>query len=260
MNLIKSCGIKGLQVLLAVLLLSSCASNKSILYLQNSDAVSKEGTVKFENKLQADDILVITVTSDPPSLANPFNIIFLNMASTEMRTMNNDALISYQIDPEGNIDFPVLGKMALAGLTRTEAESKIKTMLADYLPKAGVNLRVLNFKVSVIGEVVRPGEQMVAGDRFTLLEAISRAGDLTIYGNRKEVMVIREVDGVRTINEIDISDADFVNSPYYYLAHNDMIYIKPNKTRVNSSVIGPNVTVAISAISLIITIIALSVR
>lgn len=260
MNFIKGYGFKIIQLLLVVLLFTSCASNRSILYLQNSKSVDNQAAAKYENKLQPDDNIIITVTSDPPKLANSFNLIYLNMASTELRTVNNDELISYQIDQNGEIDFPVLGKIKLGGLTRIEAELKIKELLTDYLPKAGVNLRVINFKISVIGEVVRPGEQVVVGDRVTLLEAVSRAGDLTIYGDRKDIQLIREVDGKITVTQIDITQADFINSPYYYLAHNDVIYVKPNKTRVNSSVVGPNITVGLSALSLLITIIALSVR
>lgn len=260
MNFIKVGVFKAIQLLVIVLFISSCASKKSILYLQNNELINKENDAIYENKLQPDDNLVITVTSNPPALANQFNIIYLNMASTESRTTQNEELISYLIDQRGEIDFPVIGKIKLAGLTRVEAELKIKELLKDYLPKAGVNLRVLNFKISVMGEVVRPGVQRITGDRATILEAISLAGDLTIYGNRKDVNLIREVDGKITITEIDITQADIINSPYYYLSHNDVIYIKPNKTRINSSIIGPNITVGISAISLLITIIALSIR
>jgi polysaccharide export outer membrane protein len=216
--------------------------------------------MKYENKLQPDDDLIITVTSSRPDLVNKFNLMYLNMSSTEMRTMTDDRLYSYLIDQNGEINFPVIGKIKLAGLTRIEAQTKIKNILKDYVTDAEVSLRVLNFEVHVTGEVARPGIQVIRGDRVTLLEALSAAGDLTIYGNRENIKLLREVDGVKTITEIDITKADFINSPYYYLAHNDYIYVEPNKTRVNSSVIGPNVTVAISAISLLITIIALSTR
>lgn len=253
--------LRGFSAVLLVLLLSSCGSNKKIHYLQNAQAAMSDNKVmKYENVLQPDDNLIITVTADRPELVKDYNLLYLNMRSSDLTTMTDPRLYSYEIDQEGNIEFPTLGKIKVAGLTRTEAESKIKGLLNDYVKSAEVSLRVLDFKVSVMGEVAKPGVVNVNGDRMTILEALSFSGDLTIYGDRKSVTVLREINGVKTINEVDLTQADFINSPYYYLAHNDVIYVKPNKTRVNSSVIGPNVTVAISAISLLITIIALSTR
>lgn len=244
---------------LLAIMLGSCASNKKILYLQETAPIG-ESSLKYENVLQPDDVLLITVTADEPELANPFNLIYLNARSTEARSGNNDVLFSYLIDQEGNIEFPVLGKIKLVGLTRTQAEDKIRGLLANQIVNPGVSLRVLNFKISVLGEVQNPGLKAVGGDRITLLEALSLAGDLTVYGKRKNILIIRENEGVKTMAEVDITTTDFINSPYYYLAHNDVVYVKPNKTKVNSSVIGPNLTVGLSAISLLVTIIALSTR
>jgi len=255
--------IKHIIVLfIAVLFLSSCNSNKRIVYFSNNKIAADSTALKYETVLQPDDILLITVTSVDAELANNFNLMYLNAQSTESRTTANEDLFSYLIDQQGEIDFPVLGKIKLAGLTRIEAELKIKELLRTKgsLKNAGVNLRLLNFKFSVTGEVRNPGTYPVRGDRITVLEAVSMAGDLTIYGKRKDITIIREIDGVRTMNTVDITDASIITSPYYYLAHNDVIYVKPNKTRVNSSVVGPNITVGISAISLLITIITLSLR
>lgn len=245
-------------LLCMVLFLTSCASNKNILYIQNPP---QQGTVlKYENTLQPDDQLLITVTADEAEIAKDFNLLYLNLQSTETRNASDQSLYTYQVDQAGEITFPVLGKIRLAGLTRIQAEDKIKALLKDYIVNAGVTVRVVNFKVSVLGEVNKPGEINVTGDRITILEALSKAGDMTIYGKRKEILLIREKDGIQTITPVDITKSDFITSQHYYLAHNDVLYIKPNKTRVNSSVIGPNITVGISALSLIITIIALSTR
>jgi polysaccharide export outer membrane protein len=253
--------IKRIVVFIAtVIVLSSCASNKNVLYIQNSSGVTVDNTLTYANVLQTDDNIIITVTSAEPELASQFNLMYLNLRSSEIRTLSDENLYTYLINQNGDIDFPVLGTIKIAGLTRIEAENKIKELLKKHIVDPGVSIRVINFKVSVLGEVLRAGSQHVVGDRVTLLEAISMAGDLTIYGNRKEIMIIREADGVKTISEVDITDANFINSPYYYLDHNDVVYVKPNKTRVNSSVIGPNITVGISALSLLITIIALSTR
>ncbi|NDI97568.1 polysaccharide export protein [Flavobacterium sp. LaA7.5] len=244
------------------LLLTSCVSKKKIIYLQQDvNSQQASDTIKYESKLQPDDVLLITVTSDQPELASRYNLMYINMRSVEMRsTPNNDALISYLIDQNGEINFPGLGKIKLAGLTTIEAEMEIKDKLKDYLVNPGVVIRLLNYKVSVLGEVSRPGNQIISGQRITLFEALSGAGDMTIYGQRKNVTVIRHDNGVVTVNEVDITSSDFVNSPFYYLTHNDVVYVKPNKTKINSSAVGPNITVGISAISLLITIIAFATR
>jgi len=252
-------GFKTFIFMCALMILTSCASNKKIVYLNEQSSLS-DSVLKYENVLQPDDILVITVTSEEPELASPFNLMYLNTRSTEARNGNNDALFTYLIDQEGNIDFAGVGEIKLAGLTRIEAENKIKDILSKQIVNPGVILRLLNFKISVLGEVQAPGVKSVAGERVTLLEALSMAGDLTIYGKRKNITIIRENSGVKTIAEVDITNTDFINSPYYYLNHNDVVYVKPNKTKVNSSVIGPNLTVGLSAISLIVTIIALSTK
>ncbi|WP_294819408.1 polysaccharide biosynthesis/export family protein [uncultured Flavobacterium sp.] len=251
---------RGIFFLIAVFVFASCASRKEMLYLTNNP-VESSSTVKFETTLQPDDNLIITVTSNEPKLANDFNMLYLTAQGTQvMQVGSNTILYSYLIDQNGEIDFPVLGKLKLSGLTRVEAEQKLRDLLVKQISDVGVNLRVLNFKVTVEGEVNNPGPVSVVGDRITIFEAIGYAGDLTIYGKRQNVKLIREKDGVKTIVTLDLTDGSIINSPYYYLAHNDLIYVEPNKTRINSSVIGPNLTVGISALSLIVTIIALSTR
>lgn len=239
-------------------LLVSCAPNRSILYLQDFENVNPN-LQSYANTIQPDDNVMITVTADEPELAAPFNNLYLNEKSTDSKTSNN-AMLGYLVDFDGNIDFPRVGKLKLAGLTRVEAEEKIKSLLRPFITNPGINLRILNFKISVLGEVVRPGSQVIDGDRITLLEALSNAGDLTIYGKRNKILLLRESESIRSISEIDITSTDFIDSEYYYLNHNDVVYVSPNKTRVNASVIGPNLTVALSAVTLLISIISLSTR
>ncbi|RZJ76864.1 MAG: polysaccharide export protein [Flavobacterium sp.] len=244
-----------------VLILSSCASNKKIIYLNEAAAGTTSSLVEYQNKLQPDDNLIITVTADEPTLAAPFNLMYVNSQTSQLTNINSsDALTSYLIDQNGEIDFAGIGKVKLSGLTRIEAENKIKELVSREIVDPVINLRLINFKVSVMGEVLRPGTIRIVGDRVTILEALSLAGDMTIYGKREDIMVIREANGAKTVNYVDITDKDIINSPFYYLDQNDLIYVKPNKTRVNSSVIGPNLTVGISALSLVVTIIALSLR
>jgi polysaccharide export outer membrane protein len=164
---------------------------------------------------------------------------------------------TYLVDSKGEISFPVIGSIKMGGLTRTEAVEKLKSELEKYVKNPIVNLRIVNYKVSVFGEVLRPGTYNIRTERVTLPEVISMAGDMTIYGSRNNVLVIREENGQKTHSFIDMTQADFINSPYYYLTQNDQVYIEPNKTRINSAAVGPNIAVGISALSLIITIIAL---
>lgn len=239
----------------------SCASRKDVAYLQTelSKNSSNDGSkgLSYEIFLQPDDMLQIMVSAENPEVAAPFN---LKSEPVEGAMSGQNQGEGYLIDKNGEINFPQIGKIKLGGLTRLEAIDKIKTLLQGYITNPFVHIKVLNFKVSVLGEVKNPGVFPVNGERITLLEALSISGDMTIYGKRKEVLLIRETNGVKTINKVDITSSDFVNSPNYYLTQNDIVYVEPNKTRVNSSVVGPNVGIWISGLSLAITIIALITR
>ena len=231
--------------------LFSCGSPQKIIYLQNIDNI--DGTVQsFEPTLQPDDLLSIIVSAETPEVTLPFNI---PMIQGNYQVGNNQSGIkTYLVDIDGNIDFPVLGKIKLGGLTHTAAKDKLVAAVSEYVKEPAVNLRILNYKVSVLGEVSRPGPVPIESQRITLLEAISAAGDLTIYGKRENILVIREAQGKKSYNRVDITKADFLNSPFYYLVQNDIVVVEPNRTRINSSVIGPNITVIFSGISLLITI------
>ena len=245
------------------LVFSSCVSKKEIVYFGGIDS-SQSSTVSsnYEAKLQADDMLLIIVSAPDPEAAIPYNLIAFSTGenSSDKTTSGGIRYQTYLIDNAGNIEFPVLGKLKLGGLSKTEAVEKIKDELKKYITSPIVNMRIVNYKVSVMGEVVRPSSYTIQSERITLPEALSLAGDLTIFGNRKNILVIREMDGIKTHNFIDITSADFINSPFYYLDQNDIIYVEPNKTKVNSSAVGPNVTATISAVSLLITIVALLIR
>jgi polysaccharide export outer membrane protein len=246
------------------LVFSSCVSKKNIIYFQNISNLPDRGSVNYEPRLKADDQLMIIVSAPDPEVVKDFNLAAIPLMNPSVSNMNiASSQLQYQtylIDHSGNINFPVLGTVKLGGLTRAEAIEKLLKELKAYVKEPIVNLRILNFKVSLLGELTRPGTFNINSERITLPEALAMAGDMTIYGNRKKVLIIREIEGKKTHNYVDLTSSDFINSPFYYLTQNDVIYIEPNKTKVNSSVIGPNVTVAISALSLVITIIALAIR
>lgn len=242
-------------------LMGSCASSEKFALLQNVTANSQSKTADFQAVLQPDDLLMIIISTDNPIIAQPYNLSTVNVAGieTEIGIMQQRQL-NYQIDQEGNIQMPNLGTVKAAGKTRNQLMVDISKLLEGKIENPVITIRILNYKVSVQGEVNKPGTFTIATERITLLEALSMAGDLTIYGKRDNILVIREENGVKSFQKVDITKGDFVDSPYYYLSQNDVVYVEPNKTRVNSSVIGPNITVGISALSLIITIIALTTR
>lgn len=245
--------------IIAVTFLTSCASKKKILYMQ--DAIANVETKDYEAILQPDDVLLIIVSSENPEVAASYNLASVTMQGSTESSITERRLQTYVIDKTGNIEFPVIGTVKLAGLTKLQAIAHIKDLLKEHVADAIVNLRILNFEVTVLGEVSKPGSYTINSERVTLLEALGKAGDLTVYGNRENVTIVRQTDdGKTSAYKVDLTKSDFVTSPYYYLRQNDVVYVEPNKTRVNSSVIGPNLTVGISALSLIVTIIALSIR
>jgi polysaccharide export outer membrane protein len=242
-----------LIALFVVLFLSSCASRKDIVYLQDveNDATINQA-LSYEPVIKCDDMLSVIVAADQPDLTIPFNLP--QIQGNYQVSDNQEGIKTYLVDAAGYIDFPVIGKVKLAGLTRTQAKNELEVKIKEYIKEPSVNLRILNYKISVLGEVNKPNTYKIASERVTLLEAISLAGDMTIYGKRNNVLVIREVDGKKTFNRVDLTNKDFISSPFYYLNQNDVVMVEPNKTKINSSVIGPNLTVTISALSLLTTI------
>jgi polysaccharide export outer membrane protein len=243
-----------------VLFLFSCASKKDLVYYQDIDAIAAAGkSTSYEIKIQPDDLLMIIVSAEDPEIAAPFNLKSISIQSpgkldavTGQQTMQ-----LYLTDANGFIEFPVLGKLKVSGMSRSEVLQMLQQKIGVYIKNPIINLRVMNFKVSVQGEVNLPGTYPVASDRITLIEALTMAKDLTIYGKRNNILVIREIDGVKSYNRVDITKSDFIHSPFYYLAQNDVVYVEPNKNKINGAAIGPNTGVIISISSLLITLITL---
>jgi polysaccharide export outer membrane protein len=247
---------------LFVLMFFSCASRKDSVYYQNIDSLpAQEKANSYEIKIQPDDLLLIIVSADDPETAIPFNLSSASVPSAYNMTAlrGQETIQSYLVDAGGTIDFPVLGKLKVAGLSRTEVMQLLEGKIAQYIKNPIINLRLMNFKVSVQGEVTLPGTYSVSSDRITLIEAISMAKDLTIYGKRDNILIIREINGVKSYNRVDITKADFIHSPFYYLAQNDVVYVEPNKTKINGAAVGANTGVIISITSLLITVITLIV-
>ena len=251
--------LKIIIALVCIFTFASCASSKKIAYLEKTSDLSSE--LKFETTLQPDDQLMILVNSENPEIAAPYNLKSVTVQGTNETGISQERMQNYILDQEGNIDFPLIGKINLLGLNRNQASEKIKNILKNgYINDPSIYIRLLNFKISVLGEVNNPGIYPVQGERVTLIEALALAGDLTIYGKRNSILLIREKNGVKTYEKIDITNTDFINSKNYYLSQNDVIYVEPNKTKVNSSAVGPNLTIGISALSLVVTILALTIK
>ena len=260
--------IRKIFLLLAVTLLEGCTSYKSVPYLQNSDQINLESSSLplYDARIMPKDLLVITVNTSDPQVAAPFNLTVqspLNANSTSnLYTTSQAVLQQYLVDNSGNINFPVLGSLHLGGLTKNQAEALITERLGAYLKETPVvTVRMVNYKISVMGEVTRPGTFTVNNEKINVLEALAMAGDLTIYGVRDNVKLIREDEqGRRNIHTLNLNDANLILSPYYYMQQNDILYVTPNKAKAKNSDIGNSTTLWVSATSIMVSIASLIVN
>lgn len=257
---------KSLAVTVMAVLLASCGSTKNVAYFQNSDSVDLSNSqVLYDARIMPKDVLNITVTATDAEAALPFNMTVpttLNQAQTS--TYAQALLQSYLVDNDGDVDFPKIGRVHLGGLTKTEAEKLICEKIKPYMSANEnpiVTVRMTNYKISVLGEVNRPGMYTVGNEKITVLEALAQAGDLTIYGVRNNVKLVREDStGLKSIHVLNLNDANIINSPYYYLQQNDMIYVEPNKVKAQNSSVGSMTTLWFSATSILISIATLVVN
>ncbi len=250
----------GLFALLLVLI-SSCSSQKEIIYLQGAeDGYQRAIEDSFEVRIKPDDMISIMVNSRDAELAQMFNLPLVSY-NLGTRTTGQNTVLTYLVDCDGNIDFPQLGTIHVEGMTRSELTKHIKGLLVagGYVNDPVVTVQYQNFQVAVIGEVSRPGSFTVTSDRITIFDALSMAGDMTIYGTRSNVKVIREDKGERTVAVVDLRSGDILESPYYYLQQNDVVYVEPNKVRAGQSEINSNRTLGTyaSVLSVLLTLVAL---
>ena len=234
-----------LSILLVLLVVSaaSCSTYKKINYIQ--DAQLDTALTMIANQgilIQPMDMISIVVSSRAPELARIYNLpVVTYQAGSESSVSNfNQRLIGYSVDNDGNIQFPELGTIHVAGLNRWQLAELIREKLSSLVKDAVVTVQFMNFKISVTGEVTSPGVFDISGDKITIFEAISLARNLTIYGRRDGVYVIREQNGSRTIYQVDLRTVDMFNSPAYYLQQNDVVYVEPNKVRAGQSTINEN--------------------
>mgnify|MGYP001143427280 CR=1 FL=1 len=268
---------KSIAILMAAITLASCQSYKKVPYLQSykslTDKSYKEIVINEVNQqdtlydahIQPKDLLNITINTTDPQAAAPFNLTmqtYNNIAQSNASTTSQPALQQYLVDNAGEIDFPVIGRLKVGGLTKNAAENLIREQLRPYLKEIPiVTVRMSNYKISVLGEVNSPGTFTINNEKVNIFEALAMAGDMTVYGIRTNVKLIREdADGKREIKELDLTQSDFVLSPYFYLRQNDILYVTPNKTKAKNSDIGNTTTTVISATSILVSIASLIVN
>ena len=215
---------------------TSCISSKKMIYLQGVDSLANPAQViqqDYELRIKPDDQLYTMVSSKEPELLAPFANTQILGSSTSGGGTNIQETTGVQVDKNGKIDVPVLGEIQAAGLTRLQLADEIKKRLEEgqYIKDPAVSVRIKGLKISVMGEVSNPGVHEMAGDRITLLEALSMAGDLTPTAKRTNILVLREEEGKRHTYTVDLtSGRDVLESPCYYLQQNDVVYVEPNKS------------------------------
>ncbi|WP_417886294.1 polysaccharide biosynthesis/export family protein [Zunongwangia sp.] len=239
--------------LVASLFLNSCVSRRKIAYLQGEGKL-KINMVTNNLKIKPDDVLTIRVSTAEQDAALPFN---LTKTVGQPGVSGNVELETYLVSNDGTINFPIVGKVHVVGYTNIELAEKIKQKISDYVKDAIVNVRVLNFKISVLGEVKNPGTFTVEDDHISLPQALGLAGDMTIYGKRKKVLVVRQEKGMQTRNYVDITDPDIAESPYYNLQQNDIIYVEPVGAKRQSASGLSTASGYISLVSVIISAVVL---
>ncbi|WP_207421475.1 polysaccharide biosynthesis/export family protein [Desertivirga brevis] len=224
-----------LNFIVLLMILSSCGSYRKTAYFQDlQNKASKESITNFTPIIiQPEDILGINVSSLNPEASAIFNYNLNTVTGTNQNNPNNP-VIGYLVDRKGEIQLPLVGNFKVSGLTTSQVRDNLRKELLKYLKEPVVNIRLINFKVSVMGDVARPGVYQVQNERLTLPEAISMAGDLNITALRNNITLIRETNGTREFLPVDLTSKDLFNSPYYYLKSNDVIYVQPGKNKYAS--------------------------
>lgn len=244
-----------------VLLLSvGCTSQKKLTYFNGidknaADTINSKINFRHEGRIVSGDNLGITVSAQDPKAVANFNLPFVSFSSPGSdQIYAAQTLQPYTVDKEGNINFPVVGKIKAEGLTRTELVNVITNELKPYVQNPIVNLQFMNSTVTVLGEVNKPGQYPLANERTTLLDALGLAGDMTPYGKRENVLISREVNGKIEFARLNLNNGSIFTSPYFYVLQNDVIYVEPNSVK---SVSSQNIPLYLSSVSTLATLVTL---
>lgn len=250
-------------------LLSSCSTIKNVKYFKDipdTTQFTRLADLKYtEPKIQADDILSINIQTVDPFATQSLiqgNVQNSAIGSTSAGSTGGQTIAGYLVDNKGNIEMPVIGKVMLAGLTTEQARDVVREKASQYYKSPTVNLRFANFRITILGEVTKPGTYVVSNEKINILDALGLAGDLTVYGKRENVVLLRQQEnGSREFIRLDLSKSDILNSPYYFLKQNDYIYIEPSKSKIASSdaIQNRNITILTTLGGLLISIVAIVV-
>lgn len=254
---------KIIYLLVSACITVSCVQVKDISYFQQtSQSQTVLNSVKYDARIKPKDILSITVVSSEPVASRRYNLITPQIEETFNAIQSQPTLQNYLVDSEGNINFPSLGTLKVKGLSTKELEIGIEKQLKPFFTEEMpvITVRIMNYSVNVLGEVLRPGKFETTNGRMTIFEGLAMAGDMTIYGRRDNVKVLRENEsGERVIYTLNLNDKKLFDSPAFFLEQNDVVYVEPNQTRANSSRFGAAENYRISTISVLISLATLGV-
>jgi polysaccharide export outer membrane protein len=247
--------------MILIMFMSSCVSKKDIIYFQNNEIDQSKVSNSYKTIIKPDDLLQITITALDVEAVRPFNLVAVTYSSSSNSASGVVQQQNYLVDKNGEIDFPVLGKIKIGGLSREDLNTFLKNKLdPDYIKNPNINISISNYKISVLGDVRSPGSYSIFNERITILEAIALAGDLNISAQRDKILVIREENGKKVHYNIDLLSKEVFISPVYYLQQNDVIYVKPNYAQIQSASSNSNTSLFISITGLFITIVSLIIR
>ncbi|PIN28209.1 polysaccharide biosynthesis/export family protein [Prevotella intermedia] len=245
-----------IMVVTVILMMVGCGSSKEVAYWQNIDSISLAASKGlYDAKIMPKDELTILVQTTDPVTSEPFNL------RATGQTSNKDQITGYLVDNDGMINFPIVGKIHVAGLTKTECEDLIKSKIQPYLARTEnplVSVRTSSYRITVIGEVNKPGVIRIGTEKISLIEALAEAGDMTIYGKRDNVLLVREdKSGEKHKVRLNMNDANIINSPYYYLQQNDIVYVEPHKVKARNTFFGSNTSIFYSVIGITTSLVSL---
>lgn len=247
-----------LTLIVATFILTACGSSEKVVYMENVNQLKTEADkTLFDARIMPKDLLTITVSTINKEAAAPFNLTVLKSGSDNMLS-TQPALQTYLVDNDGTIDFPIIGTISVSGLSKKECETMILEKIRPYLAESEkpiVTVRMSSYSISVLGEVKNPGSFQVSREKINVFEALAQAGDMTIYGIRDRVRLIREdTSGKKEIHMLDLTDANIINSPYYYLQQNDIVYVEPSKVKKQDARVGSMTNLWFSATSILVSL------
>lgn len=244
-----------LVVVIFLIIAVSCVSKKDIVYFQNDEIDQSKVSNSYKTIIKPDDVLQITITALDVEAVRPFNLAAVTYSTSSNSAIGVAQQQTYLVDTNGEIDFPVLGKLKIGGMTRDQFIAFLKDKLEpDYILDPNINIRIANYKVTVLGDVQRPGSYPIPNERITILEAIGLAGDLNISGQRQNIIVHREEEGKKVQYQVDLLSKKIFTSPVYYLQQNDVVYVEPNYARIQSASANSNTSLFISISGVIISL------